>query len=81
MELLQSVFLIVLPYLIVVMYVGAFFILYKWARKRKAAAIGLGMMMHLFMPVPNVEKSIVQIVEKKQIKQDVTKELEKTKPK
>jgi hypothetical protein len=81
MNLFVSVFFAAFPYLIFMTCVAACFILYKWARKRKAAAIGLGMMMHIIMPVPNVEKSITQVVEKKQIKQDVSKQTKVRKPK
>jgi phosphotransferase system glucose/maltose/N-acetylglucosamine-specific IIC component len=70
-----------LPYLIFTICIAVFFILYKWAKKRKAAAIGLGMMMHLLMPVPNVEQSITQVVEKKQIKENVSKQTKIGEPK
>jgi hypothetical protein len=76
----MTVFLAVLPSLILMCSVGLFFVLYRWAKKRKAAALGLGMMMHILMPVPNVEQSIIQVVEKKQVKPKAAKQVEEKKP-
>jgi hypothetical protein len=69
MTLLTMVLFAVSPYIGFLTIIWLFLILYKWAKKRKAAAIGLGMMMHALMPVPNVEESIIQVIEKKQIQE------------
>lgn len=69
MTLLMKVLLVVSPYIGLLIMIWFFSVLYKWARKRKAAAIGLGMLMHALIPVPHVEKAIVQVIEKKQIQE------------
>lgn len=69
MTLLTKVLFAVSPFIGFITIIWLFHILYKWARKRKSAALGLGMMMHMFMPIPNAEKSIVQMVEKKQVQE------------
>ena len=56
-----------LPYVVFLACLALFSLLYRWAKKRKAAAIGLGMLLHSIIPVPNVEKHIELVVaEKKQ---------------
>ena len=80
MNLFITVFGAVFPFLILMCCVGLFFVLYKWAKKRKAAALGLGMMMHVLIPVPNVEQSIIQIVEKKQVIPKASKQVKEGKP-
>ena len=74
MDLFLSVYRAALHYLILIICIFAFFVLYKWAKKRKAAAIGLGMMLHVIMPVPNAERQIKQIVEKKQVKRQISEQ-------
>jgi hypothetical protein len=69
MTLIIEVLLAISPYVGLLTMIWLCRTLYSWARKRKAAAIGLGMMMHALIPVPNVEKSITQVIEKKQIQE------------
>ncbi|MFT4927371.1 MAG: hypothetical protein ACI8WB_003478 [Phenylobacterium sp.] len=37
-----------------------------WAKKRKSAAVALGVLVHLFLPDPNIERTIKAVVEVKQ---------------
>jgi hypothetical protein len=74
MDLFISVYCASLPYLILIVCIFSFFVLYKWAKKRKAAAIGIGMMMHVLMPVPNADNAIKQVMEKKQVKQNISEQ-------
>lgn len=69
MTLFTQILFIVFPYIGFLCLLWLFFTFYKWAKKRKAAAIGLGMMMHVLVPVPNAEKAIVEVIEKKKIQE------------
>jgi hypothetical protein len=64
MNLFVPVFCAAFLYLIWTICAATFLVLYKWAKKRKALAIDLGMMMHVILPVPNVDKAAKQLVEK-----------------
>ena len=65
----QRVILALIIYFGSLVSIYVFFLLYRWARKRKAAAIGVSMLMHMIMPVPAADKSVVQVVEKKQVEE------------
>ena len=45
--------------------------LVSWAKKRKSGAIALGVMIQMFLPDPQVQKTISQVVE---VKQEVKKQ-------
>lgn len=72
---LVSVFL---PYLIFIIFIFCAGLLYHWAKKRKAAAIGIGMLMHIIMPVPNVEKVIELVVAEKKLKEQQQKQTDES---
>lgn len=63
--------LLLLPWTAFIGIACLFHLLINWAKKRKTSAIALGVMIQMFLPDPNVQKTIETIVE---VKQEVKKQ-------
>ena len=57
---------VLLPWLVLLGIFMFFTKMVSWARKRKTSAIAVGVLAQMFLPDPNVEKTIEIIVEQKQ---------------
>jgi hypothetical protein len=55
-----------LPWLIILAPMLLFPKLIFWAKKRKSAAVALVVFVHMFLPDPNVKKTIATVVQAKQ---------------
>ncbi|MCC2618002.1 hypothetical protein LJ739_17240 [Aestuariibacter halophilus] len=62
---LQDVLLPLLVWLGFVVVIGFFALMYRWARAQKGAAMAFGMFVQMFLPDPNVQKTIAIVVEAK----------------
>lgn len=60
---------------------GFFYLMYKWARKRKGAAMAFGMLVQMFLPDPNVQQTIEIVTVSKQEQKDSYGEIQKPKSK
>ena len=77
---LQDVFLPLLVWLFFLCLIGFFALMYRWARKRKGAALAFGFMVQMFLPDPKVEQTIQCVTEVKQEKKDKASASEKDEP-
>jgi hypothetical protein len=60
--------LIYLPWLVFAAMLAVFIKLFSWARRKKSGAIILAAFVHMFLPDPQIEKTIKVVQEVKQIK-------------
>lgn len=63
-----------MPWLLFLFIIVIFNWLYKWAKQRRAAAIGLALLVQMFIPDPKVESTIKVVTEQKQKQQKRLKE-------
>ena len=67
---MDPLFLLLLPWIIFLVFVLFAFKLIEWAKKRKPAAIALGIAAQILLPDPNVQKAQIVIEQqKKEIRQ------------
>ena len=60
---------------------GFFYLMYKWARKRKGAAMAFGMLVQMFLPDPKVQQTIEIVTESKQEQKNKSGQTQKPKNK
>ena len=58
-----------------------FYLMYKWARKRKGAAMAFGMLVQMFLPDPKVQQTIEIVTESKQEQKNKSGQIQKPKSK
>lgn len=78
MDKLDEIVYALLPWISLLVVIGFFSKLTGWARKRKGAAIAIGLLVQMFIPDPKVQETIQVIVKQKQ--QQVKKQLENGEP-
>lgn len=66
MDLPYSLYLPILVWLAFVCLAGLFYVLYRWAKKRKSAALAIGLLVQMMLPDPKVEHTIEWIAESKE---------------
>jgi len=66
MDLPYSLYLPVLVWLAFFCLIGLFFMFYRWAKKRKGAALAIGLFVQMMLPDPKVEHTIEWIAESKE---------------
>lgn len=57
---------------------GFFYLMYRWARKRKGAAMAFGMLVQMFLPDPKVQQTIEIVSESKQEQKSHSEQLQKS---
>jgi hypothetical protein len=60
---------------------GFFYLMYRWARKRKGAAMAFGMLVQIFLPDPKVQQTIEIVTESKQEQKNKSGQIQKPKSK
>lgn len=60
---------------------GFFYLMYRWARKRKGAAMAFGMLVQMFLPDPKVQQTIEIVTESKQEQKNKSGQIQKPKSK
>ena len=65
-----EVYLVFAPFLVFAVFALLARLLLKMARKRKGLAFAFGALVHMFLPDPNVERTIKMVVEEKQEKKN-----------
>lgn len=66
MDLPYSIYLPVLVWLAFACLTSLFIVLYHWAKKRKGAALAIGLFVQMMLPDPKVEHTIEWIAESKE---------------
>jgi len=63
---IQTLFFLYLPWVIWLGVCGVFLILWRWAKQKKASAFLFGAVFQMFLPDPQIEKTINFVQEAKQ---------------
>ena len=58
---------------------GFFYLMYRWARKQKGAAMAFGMLVQMFLPDPKVQQTIEIVMESKQEQKNKSGQIQKSK--
>jgi hypothetical protein len=66
MDELYEILYALLPWICLLAVLGLFNKLVSWARKRKGAAIAVGLLVQMFIPDPKVQETIQLVVKQKQ---------------
>lgn len=66
MKISYDVILPILVWLAFVFLIVFFGVLYRWAKKRKGAALAVGLLIQMFLPDPKVQHTIECVVELKE---------------
>ncbi len=66
MEHSQTIYLPLLVVLTILLLIGFFILMYRWARKQKGAAMAFGMLVQMFLPDPKAQQTIEHVIEAKQ---------------
>lgn len=56
---------------------GFFYLMYRWARKQKGAAMAFGMLVQMFLPDPKVQQTIEIVSESKQEQKSYSEQRQK----
>ena len=60
---------------------GFFYLMYRWARKQKGAAMAFGMLVQMFLPDPKVQQTIEIVTESKREQKSKSGQIQKPKSK
>ena len=56
---------------------GFFYLMYRWARKKKGAAMAFGMLVQMLLPDPKVQQTIEIVTESKQEQKSKSGQIQK----